>query len=86
MKKITKSVLGVTAAGALAFSFLSLSCHRVEVKGTADTAFAETAKNSAVSISRSDLSVLEALQSSFRAISSGVLPSVVEIDVTEKTT
>ncbi|MBR1536900.1 MAG: Do family serine endopeptidase [Treponema sp.] len=30
------------------------------------------------------LKVIEALQSSFRSISSGVLPSVVEIDVTEK--
>lgn len=86
MKKITKSVLGVAVAGTLAFSFLSLSCKRVEVKGTADTVFAETAKKSAIEISRSDLSILEALQSSFRAISSGVLPSVVEIDVTEKTT
>ncbi|MBR4375000.1 MAG: Do family serine endopeptidase [Treponema sp.] len=86
MKKITKSVLGVAAVGALAFSFFSLSCHRVEVRGTADTAFAETSKSSAVAISRNDLSVLEALQSSFRTISSGVLPSVVEIDVTEKTT
>jgi len=88
MKKVTKSILGVTAIGALAFSFLSLSCHRVEVKGTADTAFAETvkSKNSAIAINKNDLSVLEALQSSFRSISSGVLPSVVEIDITEKTT
>lgn len=85
MRKITKSVLGATAVGALAFSFFSLSCHRVEVHGSADTVFAESPKNSAVEISRSDLGVLEALQSSFRAISSGVLPSVVEIDVTEKT-
>ncbi len=86
MKKIAKYALLSTAASALAFSFVALSCRRVEVKGTADTAFAETPRSAAVSIPRDALNVVEALQSSFRAISSGVLPSVVEIDVTEKTT
>ncbi len=90
MKKWTKRVLGAAAAGVLAFTFVSLSCARVEVRGTADTAFAETVDSSkqtpAVSIPREALSVVEALQTSFRSISTGVLPSVVEIDVTEKTT
>lgn len=85
MKKITKHILTGVTAGALAFAFISLSCNRVQVQGSADTVFAETA-SPAVSISKDSLNVLEALQSSFRSISSGVLPSVVEIDVTEKTT
>lgn len=86
MKRIAKYVLASASAGALAFSFVALSCRKVEVKGTADTAFAETPRPAAVAIPRDALNVVEALQSSFRAISAGVLPSVVEIDVTEKTT
>ena len=83
MKKITKRILAGTAACALAFAAVSLSCTRVQVQGNAATAFADTSKP-AVTIPADSLKVIEALQSSFRSISSGVLPSVVEIDVTEK--
>ncbi len=83
MKKITKRILLGTTASALAFAALSFSCTRVPVQGSAATAFADTAKP-AVTISSESLKVIEALQNSFRSISSGVLPSVVEIDVTEK--
>ena len=86
MKKIAKYAIASAVAGAFAFSFVALSCRKVEVRGTADTAFAETPRSAAVAIPRDALNVVEALQSSFRAISSGVLPSVVEIDFTEKTT
>lgn len=84
MKKLVKTILAGTAACAVGFGALSISCRAVEVKGTADTAFADTRAPS-VSIPSESLKVLEALQDSFRSISSGVLPSVVEIDVTEKT-
>ena len=83
MKKITKRVLAGTAACVLAFAAVSLSCTRVQVQGSAATAFADTSKP-AIAIPAESLKVIEALQSSFRSISSGVLPSVVEIDVTEK--
>ena len=83
MKKITKRLLAGTAACAFAFAAVSLSCTRVQVQGSAATAFADTSKP-AVTIPSESLKVIEALQNSFRSISSGVLPSVVEIDVTEK--
>ena len=83
MKKIAKGILGTMCAAAFAFAAVSLSCSKTEVKGSAATAFAETASSS--SLAPADLKLVEALQNSFRAISSGVLPSVVEIDVTEKT-
>lgn len=83
MKKITKGVVAGLFACGFAFSLVSLSCRKVEVKGTADTAFADSGK-AAISISSDALKVVEALQNSFRSISSGVLPAVVEIDVTEK--
>lgn len=84
MKKFTKAFLAGFAACAVGFGALSISCHAVQVKGTADTAFADT-KVPSVSIPSESLKAVESLQSAFRAISSGVLPSVVEIDVTEKT-
>ncbi|MBQ0052351.1 MAG: Do family serine endopeptidase [Treponema sp.] len=83
MKKITKKILAGGFAAVLGFGLVSLSCKRVEVHGTADTAFADTGK-AAIQISPDSLKVVEALQNSFRSISSGVLPAVVEIDVTEK--
>ena len=82
MKKLTKSILAGGAAAALAFAAVSLSCTRVQVQGSAATAFADT--KPAVTIPSESLKVIEALQNSFRSISAGVLPSVVEIDVTEK--
>lgn len=85
MKTWTKRVFGAAAAGAFAFAAISFSCSKTSVRGSADTAFADTTAP-AVSIPSNALGVLEALQTSFRSISSGVLPSVVEIDVTEKKT
>ncbi len=85
MKTITKCIAGGAAVSALAFALLSFSCAKTEVHGTADTAFADTTAPS-VPIASGSMKVLEALQDSFRSLSSGVLPSVVEIDVTEKTT
>ncbi len=84
MKKLTKTVLAGVAACAVGFGALSISCHAVQVKGSADTAFADT-KAPSVAIPSDSLKVVEALQTSFRSISSGVLPAVVEIDITEKT-
>ncbi|MCH5289695.1 MAG: Do family serine endopeptidase [Treponema sp.] len=80
--KSWKKLAGVVAAGAFAFAAVSLSCARIRVHGSADTAFADTTP--AVSIPADSLRVIEALQTSFRSISAGVLPAVVEIDVTEK--
>ncbi|MCR5725565.1 MAG: Do family serine endopeptidase [Treponema sp.] len=85
MKTWTKRIFGATAAGAFAFAAISFSCTKTAVSGTADTAFADTVAP-AVSIPTNALGMLEALQTSFRSISSGVLPAVVEIDVTEKKT
>ena len=66
----------------LSFGVISLSCNRVKVSGNAATLYAE----SSVDIPKNDLKIVEALQNSFRAISKGVLPSVVEVDVTETKT
>lgn len=89
MKIIKKIGLGA-AALVCAFAFTTLSCRKTEIKGSADTVYAETYTPSkgtpAITIASSDLKMLEALQNSFRSISSGVLPSVCEIDVVEKTT
>ena len=82
MRTWTKRILTLVAASAFAFAVVSMSCAKTKVSGTADTAFADTAP--AVSIPADSLKVIEALQNSFRAISAGVLPSIVEIDVTEK--
>ncbi len=84
---MTACWLGVAVLTYGALSFIS---GRTKVEGTADTVFAETRSTNsskpAVTISPESLKVIEALQNSFNAISDGVLPSVVEIDVTEKTT
>lgn len=79
MKKYTKYVLGFISALALSFGMVSLSCSKVKVSGNANTVYAETA----IDISKNDLKMVESLQNSFRAISKGLLPSVVEVDVTE---
>src|SRR5574344_2145358 len=81
MKAWTKKALGIAAVAALSFGFLSFSCKAN--KGSANVAFAETTP--AVSIPADSLGVVEAMQNTFRSISSGVLPAVVEVDVTEKT-
>ncbi len=82
--KISSKIAGITAAVALAFAAFSFGCSRLSVKGSADTAFADNSP--AVQIPSESLKVVESLQNAFRSISSGVLPSVVEIDVVEKTT
>ncbi len=84
MKNMTSKIVCGVSAAALAFAAVSFSCSRVRVEGSADTVYAET--KSAVAIPSESLKVVEALQNSFNSISEGVLPSVVEIDVTEKTT
>ncbi len=82
MKTWTKCLIGVAGAAVLSFGIISLSCSKTAVVGNAGTAYAET---SAIVPSES-LKIVEALQNSFRAISDGVLPSVVEVDVTETKT
>ena len=82
MKTWTKCLIGVAGAAVLSFGVISLSCSKTPVVGNASTAYAES---SAIVPSES-LKIVEALQNSFRAISDGVLPSVVEVDVTETKT
>lgn len=84
MKNFTKKIAFGVGAAVFAFAAISLSCSKIKVEGSADTVFADT--KPAVAISSDSLKVVEALQNSFNSISEGVLPSVVEIDVTEKTT
>lgn len=81
MKAWTKKAIGVAAVAALSFGFLSFSCKANQ--GSANVAFAETTP--AVSIPQSSLGVVEAMQTTFQSISKGVLPAVVEVDVTETT-
>lgn len=83
MKKNTKNVLGTALVAILSFGLLSFSCTG-KPTGSANTAFADTVP--AVNIPQESLGVIEALQNVFRSISSEVLPSVVEVDVTEKVT
>ena len=84
MKSWTKRILGITAAAAFAFAVVSFSCRNTQVSGTADTAFAETRATSP--IPTDSLKIIQAMQDSFRAISDTLLPSVVEVDVTETKT
>ena len=84
MKTWTKYLIGAASAAVLSFAILTVGFKGVAVKGSAATAFAET--KPAVTIPTESLSVVEALQNSFRAISSGLLPAVVEVDVTETKT
>ncbi len=81
MKKLTKNVLGVAFVAAVTFGIVSFSCKANS--GSANVAFAETTP--AVNIPQDSLEVTQALQSTFRSISSQVLPAVVEVDVTETT-
>jgi Do/DeqQ family serine protease len=84
MKTWTKRVIGIAAAAAVSFALVSFSCRKTAVRGTADTAFAETAHDQIVPAD--SLKVVEALQNSFRAISNRLLPAVVEVDITETKT
>lgn len=75
--------MGTLTAAAFAFAVVYISCGKISVKGSADTVYAETPSKL---ISQDSLRIVEALQDSFRAISNGLLPSVVEVDVTETKT
>ena len=83
MKKWTKCIIGIVGAAAFAFGVLALSC-KVN-KGSANVAFAQenrSAQDAAVAIPADALAVTQSLQTTFRSISAGVLPAVVEVDVT----
>ena len=85
MNRLTKNIIGVAVAAVLSFGLISFSCSgKAGAANGANTAFADTVP--AVKIPAESLSVLEAMQNVFRSISEQVLPSVVEVDVTEKKT
>ena len=83
MKALTKKIIGITATAALSFGFVALSCKANS--GSANVAFADSA-SPAVDLPKDSLEVTQALQNTFRSISSQVLPAVVEVDVTTKQT
>lgn len=82
MKTWAKYLICVAGVAVLSFGIVSLSCSKTPVVGSAGTAYAETSSI----VPSESLKIVEALQNSFRAISDGVLPSVVEVDVTETKT
>ncbi|MDR1747870.1 MAG: Do family serine endopeptidase [Spirochaetaceae bacterium] len=82
MTSFTRRFLGIGVISVLCIALLSFSCS--SEPGTSKTAYADSAP--VVSIPADALAVTEALQNSFRAISDGVLPSVVEVDVVETKT
>ena len=84
MKKWTKYIAGTVIAVFMSFILFSFSCSSTESKKSAKTAFADTTP--AVSIPADSLAVTEAVQNVFRAVSTGVLPSIVELNVVEKKT
>lgn len=91
MKNSIKYIIGCSAAAVVAFGILLFSCNGKKDRGSANTAFAQspdkTVENKgSVNIPSASLSVVEALQDVNRSISREVLPSVVEIDVTETRT
>lgn len=79
MKKMIKKIAYTVAAAMMAAGIFSLSC-KVN-KGSASVAFAETP---AAQIPQDSFAVTQALQNSFRSITSQVLPAVVEVDIKEK--
>jgi Do/DeqQ family serine protease len=91
MKKWTKRILGISAMAIVAFALVSFSCGKTKVKGSAETTFTEGTAGVAYAETKRQtpaeaLKVVEALQTSFRSISETLLPSVVEVDVTETKT
>ncbi len=86
MKRFTKNIIVTTAIAVLSFGLISFSCKGKTTGGMngANTAFADTVPSA--KIPEKSLSVLEAMQDVFRSISEQVLPSVVEVDFTEKKT
>ena len=86
MKKIAKTITGIAAVAAVSFGVAALSCRFS--KGSANVAFAQSnasPEGTPVAIPTDSLSVVQALQTNFRSISSNVLPAVVEVDVKTKT-
>lgn len=86
MKKIAKTITGIAAVAAVSFGVAALSCRFS--KGSANVAFAQSnasPEGTTVAIPTDSLSVVQALQTNFRSISSNVLPAVVEVDVKTKT-
>ncbi|MDE6069095.1 MAG: trypsin-like peptidase domain-containing protein, partial [Treponemataceae bacterium] len=85
MKTTTKNVITTALAAVLSFGLISFSCAaKPSAQRGANTAFADTVPSAKVP--EDSLKVLEAMQNAFRSISAQVLPSVVEVDVTEKKT
>ena len=83
MKSLSKCIIFTGVAALLTFGIISFSCSKTQVTGTADTVYAESKSQI---VPADALKIVEALQKSFRAISDVVLPSVVEVDVTETKT
>ncbi|MGL4985631.1 MAG: Do family serine endopeptidase [Treponemataceae bacterium] len=83
MKFWSKKIVLVMLLIALSFLFFSFSCSN-KSGNNISLAFAENSPRK--TIPADALSVLEAMQTSFRAISTNVLPSVVEIDIVETKT
>ena len=79
MKQWVKNSLAVAATALFGVAFFTFSCSAKQPD--ANTAFAES--KSSVKIPANALSIAEALQTVNRAVSDGVLPSVVELDVVE---
>lgn len=94
MKKWSKLVIGIVIAACAAFALISFSCSKMKVSGSAETTFSDGSMDTAYAESPARgnkspaeaLSILEAMQTSFRYISDKLLPSVVEVDVTETKT
>ncbi len=80
MRNILKKIAYASSAFVMAVCILGLSC-KIN-RGNGSVAFAETP---AAKIPKDSLEVVEALQSSFRAITAQTLPAVVEVDVKETT-
>ncbi len=80
MKNLIKKITYTTGIAVLAFGIFALSC-KVN-KGSASVAYAETPVSQ---VPQDSLAMTQALQNSFRAITSQVLPAVVEVDVKETT-
>ena len=84
MKLWTKRLLGFALAVTCAFVLFSFSCTKDSSTAnvvSAGTIFADTSP--AVTIPAEPLSVVESLQTVYRAVCEQVLPSVVEVDVVE---
>ena len=89
MKKIAnlpEKIFGTLSVAALSFAILAFSC-KANI-GSANVAFAESrnsSRRSTTQVSNNSLEVVKSMQDVFRSISENVLPTVVEVDVTEKT-